>query len=273
MPELPEVQTVADALKNMVSGATLRKIEFLWPKIAGNVPAETMANQLVGQTIRDVTRRAKYILIRFDEDTLIVHLRMEGRFYVKQETDLIEKHSHVLLYLNDGRRVEYNDTRKFGRFYYYKKEDNLTVLDGLGYEPFDPELNAKILFKATRHKKTQLKIWLLNQSNIAGIGNIYADEICYACRLSPKQPVGRISLKQWEDILNQTRFILGQAILAGGTTVRTYVSTLGVSGRFQFELHAYGQKGKPCATCGTPLKRIVVGQRGTVYCPSCQKVR
>jgi len=106
MPELPEVQTVADALRNMLSDATLKKIEFLWPKIAGNVPAETMANLLSGQTIRDVTRRAKYILIRFEEDMLIVHLRMEGRFYVKHETDPIEKHSHVLLYLKDGTRVE-----------------------------------------------------------------------------------------------------------------------------------------------------------------------
>ena len=273
MPELPEVQTVADTLKNLLSGATLQKVTFLWPKIAGNMSAETMASLLTGQTIRDVTRRAKYILIRFDAATLIVHLRMEGRFYVKHESDPIAKHSHVLLHLHDGRRVEYNDTRKFGRFYYYKTDEELSVLDGLGPEPFDPDLLAKHLFKATRKKKTQLKVWLLNQSNLAGIGNIYADEICHACRLSPKQPVGRITNKQWEEILNQTRFILGQAIAAGGTTIRTYVSSLGVNGRFQFELHAYGQKGNPCTTCGTPLKRIVVGQRGTVYCPSCQKVR
>jgi formamidopyrimidine-DNA glycosylase len=198
---------------------------------------------------------------------------MEGRFYIKQRVDDIHKHSHVLLHMHDGVQVEYNDTRKFGRFYYYDAGQQLDVLDKLGWEPFDPTLNSDILFRVSRNKKTMVKTWLLDQSHIAGIGNIYADEICFAAHISPKQQVGRISRQKWNEILTQTRNILSQAILAGGTTIRTYTSSLGITGRFQIKLNAYGRNGLPCYTCGTPMKRIVVGQRGTVYCPVCQKVR
>ena len=273
MPELPEVQTVADSLKHSLVNTTIHDVMFLWPKISGNLPSEEMTRCLVGKRILDVGRRAKYILIRLDHGTLIVHLRMEGRFYIKESTEAIHKHSHVLLHLDDERRVEYNDTRKFGRFYYYDEEQALTVLDGLGKEPFDDTLTASELHKSTRNKKTALKVWLLDQTHIAGIGNIYADEICYASNCSPKQPVGRIPLKQWENILENTRSILNQAILSGGTTIRTYTSSLGITGRFQIELNAYGRKGEACRQCGTLMKRIVVGQRGTIYCPVCQKVR
>jgi formamidopyrimidine-DNA glycosylase len=198
---------------------------------------------------------------------------MEGRFYVKSIDEPMHKHSHVLIQLNEGVRVEYNDTRKFGRFYYYDSEDDLAVLKHLGPEPFDPALTSETLFRATRNKKTVLKVWLLDQTHIAGIGNIYADEICFASHMSPRQLVGRISRKQWDDILNHIREILTLAIEAGGTTIRTYTSSLGISGRFQVTLNAYGRNNKPCFICGTPMKRIVVGQRGTVYCPVCQKVR
>lgn len=273
MPELPEVQTVVDALRLNLSGKTIQSVDFLWGKIAGNLPSEEMRTKLEGKTIRDVSRRAKYILIHLDEGTLIVHLRMEGRFYIKSTLDEIHKHSHVMIYLKDDLRVEYNDTRKFGRFYYFDVDQPLIILDKLGPEPFDPILTAKILHQTTRNKQTDLKVWLLDQSHIAGIGNIYADEICFAAHMSPKQSVGRISLKQWEAILMHTRNILSLAILAGGTTIRSYTSSLGITGRFQVTLNAYGRKGLPCFTCGTLMQRIVVGQRGTVFCPVCQKVR
>ena len=273
MPELPEVQTVVDSLRLNLRGKTITSVDFLWERIAGNLSFHDMAAKLTGKTILDVTRRAKYILIHLDDATLIVHLRMEGRFFVKSIDEPIHKHSHVILVLREGQRVEYNDTRKFGRFYYYGAADKFTVLEHLGPEPFDPELTSETLFQMTRNKKTVLKTWLLDQKHVAGIGNIYADEICFASKMSPCQPVGRISCKQWGNILTHMRDILTQAILAGGTTIRTYSSALGIHGRFQVTLHAYGRNGKPCMTCGTPMKRIVVGQRGTVYCPICQKVR
>jgi len=273
MPELPEVQTVVDSLRLNLRGRTIISADFLWGKTSGNLTFEEMSNKLAGKTIRDVTRRAKYILIHLDDATLIVHLRMEGRFYIKQPVEEIHKHSHVLLHMSGDLRVEYNDTRKFGRFYYYEKDQPLRVLENLGPEPFNPELTSLTLHQATRHKKTDLKVWLLDQSHIAGIGNIYADEICFASRMSPRKPVGRISRNQWEEILTQTRRILSEAILAGGTTIRTYTSSLGITGRFQVTLNAYGRGGMPCLVCGTPMRRIVVGQRGTVYCPVCQKVR
>jgi formamidopyrimidine-DNA glycosylase len=273
MPELPEVQTVVDALRQNLQGKTIQAVDFRWGKTSGNLPFEEMSDKLKGKMILDITRRAKYIVIHLDEGTLIVHLRMEGRFYVKSDSDEVHKHSHVLLHMSDAKRVEYNDTRKFGRFYYYGKDQPLDVLENLGPEPFDPGLTSLILHKATRNKKSMLKVWLLDQTHIAGIGNIYADEICFASKMSPKQPVGRISRGQWEEILTQTRRILTEAILAGGTTIRTYTSSFGITGRFQITLNAYGRKGKPCFICGTPMRRIVVGQRGTVYCPSCQKVR
>jgi formamidopyrimidine-DNA glycosylase len=172
MPELPEVQTVVDSLRLNLSGKTIRSVDFLWGKTSGNLPFDEMSNRLKDKTILDVTRRAKYILIHLDDATLIVHLRMEGRFYIKSSSDAIHKQSHVLMHMSDELRVEYNDTRKFGRFYYYAKDQALTVLENLGPEPFDPDLTSQILHKATRNKKTYLKVWLLDQTHIAGIGNI-----------------------------------------------------------------------------------------------------
>ncbi|TFG82280.1 MAG: bifunctional DNA-formamidopyrimidine glycosylase/DNA-(apurinic or apyrimidinic site) lyase [Erysipelotrichales bacterium] len=271
MPELPEVQTVVDSLRLNLNGKSILSVDFLWGKTSGNLPCAVMAQKLGGKTIREVTRRAKYILIHLDEGTLIVHLRMEGRFFVLPMQDQIRKHSHVLLYLSDGLRVEYNDTRKFGRFYYYDADQPHSILDKLGPEPFNPELTAKILHQATRKKRTMLKVWLLDQTHIAGIGNIYADEICFAAKMSPRQPVGRITRKQWEEILNQTRTILNKAILAGGTTIRSYTSSLGITGRFQITLNAYGRSGLPCHVCGTPCNASSLDNAAPSIAPSVRK--
>lgn len=273
MPELPEVQTVVDELRLQIVDKTITAVNTRWPKTIGNMDPDLFKLTVINQKIVSLDRRGKYILIRLSNGTIIIHLRMEGRFFLNATDSDINKHTHVMLNLNNGVRLDYNDTRKFGRFYYYSLSESYYVLRNLGKEPFDADCTALYLHQATRRKKQVLKSFLLDQSTIAGIGNIYADEICYAVQCSPNQPVNRISLKKWEEIRSETIRILSEAIASGGSTIRTYTSSLGVSGRFQIELHAYGKGGCPCDRCGSEMKKIRVGQRGTVYCPQCQKVR
>ncbi len=273
MPELPEVQTVVDALRLQITNRIIIAVDIRWPKTIGNIDCDQFKSKIINRKIISLDRRGKYILIHLDTGTIIVHLRMEGRFFLNSIDSEINKHTHVLITLDNGVRLDYNDTRKFGRFYYYSPTESFYVLRTLGKEPFDPDCTAHYLHQATRRKRQVLKSFLLDQTTITGIGNIYADEICYAVQCSPNQPVNRISLKKWEEIRTETIRILTEAIASGGSTIRTYTSSLGVSGRFQMELHAYGKGGCPCDRCGQKMRKIRVGQRGTVYCPKCQKVR
>lgn len=205
----------------------------------------------------------------------ITHLRMEGKFYVQQKEDPIDKHTHVLFALEDGKELRYHDTRKFGRMYLYEKREdrNYPCLQNTGLDAFDERLDAAYLYQRLHHKKQGLKAALLDQSIVAGIGNIYADEICFAMKLHPETRTHRLRKKDTEELLYQIRRILSGAIRAGGTTIRSYTSSLGVDGRFQLKLKVHGKKGEKCPTCQGEIKKIVAAGRGTYYCPACQRKR
>lgn len=267
MPELPEVETVVRILRTQIVGQVIHNVTLLWPKTIEN--SEFFIQEVIYQKINTITRRGKYIMINLDKGTILVHLRMEGKFFIKEESEPIFKHTHVILHL-DSCKLEFNDTRKFGRMI-YTENANEYLSQKLGLEPFDSQLDIKYLKEKSKNRKVALKTFLLDQSVIAGIGNIYSDEICFMMKKHPNTSIQRLTKKDWENCIHATQVILSSAIEAGGSSVRSYTSSLGVTGLFQLNIHVYGRSNKPCHICETPLIKTVIGQRSSVYCPICQK--
>ncbi len=267
MPELPEVETVVRILASQILNQKINDISLYWNKTIEN--SEYFIKEVVGQTIHHVSRRGKYIQIHIDRGVILVHLRMEGKFFIREKNEEPFKHSHVILHL-DSFNLEFNDTRKFGRMMY--TEDAQTYLNHkLGLEPFDEHLTVEYLRFKAKNRRIALKTFLLDQSVIAGIGNIYSDEICFLMKRNPHVSVSKLKRNDWSNCILNTRHVLQAAIEAGGTSVRSYTSSLGVTGLFQLNIHVYGRAQKPCDVCQTLLIRSVIGQRSSVYCPKCQK--
>ena len=272
MPELPEVETVVRTLEHKIAGRTIKNVRVLWPNLIAYPETEAFCRQLVNQRFCKFGRRGKFLIFTLTDYVLVAHLRMEGKFYVYPEPTEPVKHTHIVFELDQG-ELHYNDVRKFGRFELYARGESLAVLEELGKEPFDPSLTGEQLKRFCRKKKTPIKSQLLDQHMIAGIGNIYANEICHAVRLFPETPSCFISEEKWDEIIAATARILKEAIEMGGTTIRSYTSSLGVTGLFQQKLAVHGQVSKPCPDCGTEIVKKFVEGRGTYYCPSCQKAR
>lgn len=267
MPELPEVETVVRTLKTQILGERIQNVIVNWPKTV--YESASFEDDVSGRRILDIKRRGKYLIFVLDKGFISVHLRMEGRFFLTDPEAEPLKHTHVIFELSD-KKLEFNDTRKFGRIA-YSLDDPQIGLTQLGYEPFDERLTASHLKALAKSRSIPLKTFLLDQSAIAGIGNIYADEICFLAKISPLKKARALTLKQWQDIIGIMRMVLSEAILDGGATVRTYTASLGITGRFQTRLRVYGRGSETCLSCGGPLKRVKIGQRTSVYCPVCQK--
>ncbi len=270
MPELPEVETVVRTLESKIQDRIIRKVRVIYPRIISCPDPREFAGQLENQQFRSFERRGKFLIFRLTDKVLVAHLRMEGKFFVYPEPTEPNKHTHVVFELDEG-ELHYNDVRKFGRFWLYEAGADLQAIEGLGWEPFDDKLTPEYLKAYCHGKKEPIKSQLLDQSMIAGIGNIYANEICHEVGLYPEHPCGLISLNKWEEIIKATRRILARAIEAGGTTIRSYTSSLGVTGLFQQELNVQSRENEPCHRCGTPIRKIRVGGRGTYFCPVCQQ--
>ena len=274
MPEGPEVQVVVSTLERQLQDHTIAKVNVFYEKLIAYPSVDQFCQQLQGQKFHAFSRIGKYLLFTLDTSILVVHLRMEGRFYIYDRPPAFCKHIHSIWQMDDGRNVCYHDTRKFGRMWLYPKTEDvasLPALKNVGLDFTDPRTDAMYFYQQIHSAHRPLKMALLDQSIIAGIGNIYADEICFACGLDPRSRCNRISKKDCANIILQMRKILSEAIAGGGTTIRDYTSSLGVSGRFQIHLQVHARKGEPCPVCGRPIEKITVGQRGTYICRHCQK--
>lgn len=271
MPELPEVETVVNTLKTLVIGKEISGVDVYWDNIIANPDIDTFKEMIIGQKIVDVTRRGKYILFNLTQMTLVSHLRMEGKYFVYNEKTKKEKHDHVVIHFSDFGQMHYNDTRKFGKMYLYGEDEALKILANVGLEPWDNLLTATYLKKKAKNRSVSVKQFLLDQSIIAGIGNIYVNEILFLTKLHPATTVNKVTLNKFRQIIEVTQDVLAKAIDQGGTTIRSYTSSLGVTGLFQQSLKVHNLAGMPCSVCGTPIKKITVAQRGTYLCPNCQK--
>ena len=270
MPELPEVQTVLSTLEHMIAHKTIESIEILSLDVVQCDPDE-FSRRLKGRSFTSFHRRGKYLLFEMEDVTLVSHLRMEGKYFVEKQSDPICKHTHVIFHLNDGTDLRYHDVRRFGRMELIERSEDYRDFHDLGPEPFSDEFNAGYAKEKTKHLKRSLKMTLLDQSFVAGIGNIYADEICFRSGIRPETLVSRISKKRWQMIVDNTVAVLKEAIEHGGSTIRSYTSSLGVTGLFQLHIDVYGREGQPCHVCGTAIKKVRHGQRGTHFCPMCQR--
>ncbi|MEA5026204.1 Formamidopyrimidine-DNA glycosylase [bioreactor metagenome] len=273
MPELPEVETVLQTLQKQIEHRKITDIEIRWVNIIAYPQPEVFQRVLTGHEFTGFHRLGKYLIFTLQDLTLICHLRMEGKFYLEPSDSPLEKHTHVIFHLDDGRQLRYNDTRKFGKMYLYQPGEKWLALNNVGLDPWDRQLTTDYLTAKLHHKKMPLKQALLDQSIIAGIGNIYADEICFACRKSPMLSVDNLTEKDLQELINQTRSILQEAIAAGGTTIRSYTSSLGISGRFQQSLQVHTRVNQPCHCCQTKIVKTRVAGRGTYYCPHCQELK
>lgn len=270
MPELPEVEVVKKQLQKIVKGKKIENI-IAYHKAIFNEDIEEVKDALIGKTFLDVERYGKYLVFIFDEYVLISHLRMEGKYHEKAVGSKKEKHEHVFFELNNGISLRYNDTRKFGRMDLRTKANYLSVppLSNLGLEP--SQMPDEMLYNLIHHRNVPIKVAILNQHIIAGIGNIYADETLFLSSIHPERRTNTITKKEAALIVKSARAVLDKAIKLGGTTIRSYTSSEGVHGRFQNELLVHTKEHEPCPTCGNLIIKTKVGGRGTYVCEKCQK--
>ena len=271
MPELPEVETVLRTLENALGQVTIEDVTYSWRNIIDQDIEDFY--KIKNQTILKYKRYGKYLIFECEDVSLICHLRMEGKFYILDTNKPHDKHVHVIFQLNNHKYLQYHDTRKFGKMIVL---DNQVVNDyfkskELGMDAIDIHINALELYKKWHPKKIHLKKMLLDQSFLAGIGNIYADEICFSCGLDPRSRVYDLSKKDFENIVFHTNRILNGAIKSGGTTIRSYTSSLGVNGLFQLKLKVHNQS--HCQVCQSKVIKFVCDGRGTYRCAKCQKMK
>lgn len=275
MPELPEVETIKRVIEPQIQGLTLENVTVKRPEVVAYPAADEFCGRLAGQTISHMTRRGKFLVIQLNSnDRIILHLRMTGCLLLTPADYPEEKHTHVIFRLNNGKELRFSDTRRFGRFWLIKngEADTYSGTHKLGAEPLDKQLTAGYLQARLGKRKKAVKECLLDQSMIAGIGNIYSDEILFTAGIYPARPADSLNMEEWERLAAAIPERISYFIEVNKITPEEYLGTKWQDYRNTPFLQVYGQEGKPCPKCGEMLCRMVVGGRGSVYCPVCQKV-
>jgi len=266
------VETVRRTLKKRIIGRKIKNVNILYEKIIESDINE-FKRIMPKLDFKDILRRGKWLIFDLGDYYLCSHLRMEGKYFIKEHSDKKDKHEHIIFELDDGYDLRYADTRKFGRMDLVKKED-LEKVEGIhkqGIEPLDNKLTKEYLYDKMHLKKKPLKELLLDQTIISGLGNIYADEVAFKAKINPLKEGINLSLDDCNNIVLASNEIIEKAILHGGTTIRSYTSSLGVIGHYQDYLMVHKRENEPCKICNTLIKKIKVGGRSTYYCPKCQK--
>ena len=267
MPELPEVETFARQLKPALVGKRILSADLRWNRTLATPSPKKFREQIVGQRILDVSRRAKFLNIQLKDFNLLVHLRMSGDLLIRNSTIGLEKHDRLIIKLSGNKSLVFNDTRKFGRVWLTANSDE--VLGRLGPEPFGREFTPQWLYTALHLKKRQLKPLLLDQTFLAGLGNIYTDEALHIAKLHPVAASDSVTTEQAEALHEAIRKVLKAGIRRNGASIDWAYR----GGQFQNYFRVYDREGTACPVCGTEIQKIIVGQRGTHVCPQCQSVR
>lgn len=290
MPELPEVEVVRMGLEAQLRHAEIEELEILNAKVVGATAAQQEA--LKGQRFRGFRRRAKYLILDLDHHCLLIHLRMTGQllvipadteqaellplpftYYQRPLEQAVDKHTHGLFHLTDGRRLAYRDVRKFGRVLVLEPQElaRFPGLLKLGPEPLSKAFKRAPFERQLLSTSRAIKAFLLDQSKVAGLGNIYVDEALFLARVQPERPANQLKPAERKRLYAAIPFVLQKGIDAGGTSLKDYLHPDGQRGSHQEHLFVYGRGGQDCLMCETPLIKTVVAQRGTHYCPRCQK--
>jgi formamidopyrimidine-DNA glycosylase len=270
MPELPEVQTILDALTPLILHQKIEKVSVLWPPVIHQPERIHFQQWLQGRSIEAVQRRGKYMLFHLDDARwLLMHLRMTGSVRVDDARAPLRPHDRLIFHLHNGQEWRFEDQRKFGRVYLV--EDPAEIIAKLGPEPLGPDFNASYLRQSLSRRTAAIKTLLLNQHIVAGIGNIYADEALFRARLHPLRPGNSLSPDDINTLISAIQTVLRQALAEMGTTLQDYRRPDGSVGDFQNSLQVFRRTGEPCPSCGTPIRRIVIGGRSTHFCPLEQR--
>ncbi|TAK11824.1 MAG: DNA-formamidopyrimidine glycosylase [Anaerolineae bacterium] len=270
MPELPEVESTANRLRDgrppepALLGKTIARAEVYWPRTVATPAPRAFRQRIAGQKVMAIGRRAKFIVITLSQDTLIIHLRMSGDVLVAKEAKPAGRFTRLALWFTDGWQLAFDDARKFGRMWLVDDPDS--VLGGLGPEPLDAALTPATFHALLAARGRALKPLLLDQAFIAGIGNIYADESLHLARLHPLTRANSLTKDQAAALLKAIRKVLRAGIRRNGASIDWVYR----GGGYQNEFRVYQRTDEPCMNCGTPVRRITVGQRGTHFCPTCQ---
>ena len=266
MPELPEVETIVRTLRPALVGQTIREADLRWARTLAVPSPRKFREQIRGQKIVGVGRRAKFINLQLSAFNLLVHLRMSGDLFIKEENSAPEKHDRLRLSLSNNTILIFHDTRKFGRV--WLTDDPASVIGDLGPEPLSNEFTSQWLYENLHRRHRLLKPMLLDQTFLAGMGNIYTDEALHMARLHPLAASDSIKRRQAERLHEAIRAVLAEGIRRNGASIDWVYR----GGEFQNYFRVYDREGKPCPVCGTKIERLVVGQRGTHVCPKCQKM-
>ncbi len=270
MPELPEVETVRRVLAKKIIGTKIVDVKVYYDKTI-TIDKKKFIENLKNQKINDLKRRGKWLIFQLDDYYLISHLRMEGKYVFRKPNQALEKHQHVCFLLDNDIDLRYEDSRKFGRMQLIKKDAfNLVFFfQNLGPEP--EQLELEYLKNTYQKRKIHIKTALLDQSIFVGVGNIYADEILFLSKINPKKKTNELTDSEIKKIITNTKKVLKKAINLGGTTISTYMPEEGKKGMFQQELLVHNRANELCFTCQNKIIKAKVNNRGTYYCPKCQK--
>lgn len=272
MPELPEVETVRKSLKLKLIDRKILYCDVYYDNIIEYPSVLEFKNNITSQTIRDIKRYGKWLEFILDDYVLFCHLRMEGKFFFKNKNNYRNIHEHVIFGLDNDIELRFMDVRKFAKMLLIKNYelDKLSPLNKIGYEPWDDRLDANYLMDKFKNKKLPIKSAIMDQSIIAGIGNIYANEILYASLINPYKSANSVSVSELNSIIENSKKILESSIEKGGSTIHSYTSVDGVTGLFQNELKVHMRDGLPCYRCGSIIEKDFIGGRSVYYCPKCQ---
>ena len=274
MPELPEVETIKRVIEPQIQGLTIENVTVKRPEVTAYPTADEFCSLLTGQTVSHMARRGKFLVIQLNSnDRIILHLRMTGCLLVTPADYPEEKHTHVIFSLNNGKELRFFDTRRFGRFWLLKngEADTYSGIEKLGAEPTDKLLTARYLNTHLGKRKRAVKECLLEQNIIAGIGNIYSDEILFTAGIYPARPANTLNPGEWKRLAAVIPDRISYYIETNSITAEEYLKTGGKEYRNTPFLQVYGHEGDPCPACGNILCREVIGGRGSVFCPVCQK--
>jgi formamidopyrimidine-DNA glycosylase len=271
MPELPEVETTRRGIAPAIEGRLIRQVIVRQPSLRWPVP-ESLSETLVGQIIQSVERRAKYLLLRTEQGTLIMHLGMSGSLRILTEGHPCGKHDHVDLVFSDRTLLRFNDPRRFGAVLWTAAPvADHPLLKNLGPEPLTADFDGAHLYALAQNRKAPVKSFIMDSHVVVGVGNIYANEALFRAGILPTRHAGKISLVRYARLAESITLVLDDAIRQGGTTLRDFVNEAGKPGYFKQQLQVYGRAGLPCRGCGEPLSEIRLSGRATVYCKHCQK--
>ncbi len=276
MPELPEVEVICRGIRSFLVGRTVTAIHCSGKRLRHPVPLETMQREMLNQAITGVERRAKFLLISLATgEMLVIHLGMTGNLGIFHPSALRAKHDHVFWCLDNDTELRYNDIRRFGSIRFLSAGEvatrEETIFQTTGPEPFSSDFSAEYLHKLAHDKTLAVKLFIMTNQTVAGVGNIYANESLFAAGIQPARMAQTLTIKEWDRLVTEIRRVLAYAIECGGSTISDFLNAGQKPGYFQINFKVYGREGQECSVCSAKIQKIKIGGRACYFCPNCQR--